>query len=131
MKVSDRLKQIRRLAPKGPSEYGQIYSAKADLERTYSRITFWTIFKSDEHTHLVRPHVFIAHKKPRSPEEWYGWLASNLDDIQRNSVLPGLNDRTGRRYFIFKKLGWIGHAGKFANTSAVGRKWSPSKQKGN
>ena len=131
MKVGDRLKQIRKLAPKGPSEFGQIYSAKTDLTRAYSRITFWTIFKSDEHTHLVRPHVFVSKKAPRTPAQWHAWLAANLDDIQRNSVLPGLNDRTGKRYFIFKKLGWIGHAGKFAHSPAVGRKWTPAKQKRN
>lgn len=129
MKVREKLEQIRRLAPKGPNEFGQIYAAKEDLNRAYDRITFWTIFKSDENTHLVRPHVFVS-KRPRSPAEWYDWLARNLDDIQRTDVLNGLNNRTGKQYFIFRKLGWIGHARKFANTAAVGRKWRPSKQKG-
>lgn len=130
MKIREKLEAIRRLAPKGPTQYGQIYATKDELQRSYDRITFWTVFRSDENTHMVRPHVFIAKKSPRTPAQWYQWLAANLDTIQRNSVLPGLNDRTGMQYFVLKKLGWIGHARKFANTSAVGRKWRPTKQKG-
>lgn len=128
MKVREKLEQIRRLAPKGPSEFGQIYAARDELNRAYERVTFWTIFKSDENTHLIRPHVFVA-KRARTPVEWHAWFSRNLDEIQRGPVLTGLNNRTGKQYFIFKKLGWIGHARKFANTSAVGRKWRPSKQK--
>lgn len=129
MKVADRLRMIRKLAPKGPSPFGQIYAAKADTQRRYQRVTLWTIFESEEGTHLVRPHVFVKDEG-RTPQEWHAWFAEHVDKIQRDSVLPGINDRTGMTYFIFKRLGWIGHAGKFANTAAVGRKWRPSKQKG-
>ena len=127
--VGDKLRSVRNLAPLGPSPLGQIYSAKADLKRSYERITFWTLFRSDENTHLVRPHVFVK-KKPYTPAQWYAWLGNNLDKIQRENVLPGINRRTGKTYFVERKLGWIGHARKFANSAAVGRKWHPPKSQG-
>lgn len=130
MKVSEKLDNLRRITPLGPSEFGQLYSAAADLTRSYKRISVWTIFRSDKNTHLIRPHVFESKKKARTPLEWNAWLARNLDEIQRKDVLGGLKRRTGRTYFIYKRLGWVGHAGKFANTSAVGRKWRPTKSKG-
>ncbi len=129
MKVKDRLASILAIAPKGPSPTGQMYAIESDLQRKYDRITVWTIFRSDENTHLVRPHVFDK-KKALSPIEWHAWLSANLDKIQRMNVLPGINKRTGKTYFVYKRLGWIGHARKFANSAAVGRKWRPAKQPG-
>ena len=126
--VGQRLDALRALAPKGPSPLGQIYADDADLQRSYTRITVWTVFRSDANTHLVRPHVFDKKNKALSPLEWHAWLARNLDKIQRVNVIPGLNKRTGRVYFVYKRLGWIGHDRKFANTAAVGRKWRPAKQ---
>lgn len=128
MKISEKLEMIRRLVPKGPTEFGQLYAAKEDTQRTYERITLHTIFKSDENTHMIRPHVFVA-KKARTAEEWHVWLSTHVDEIQRGPVLSGLNARTGKQYFIFKIIGWVGHARKFSKSAAVGRKWRPAKQK--
>lgn len=130
MKVREKLDNLRRIVPQGPSEYGQLYSAKADTERAYKRITLWTIFRSDKNTHLIRPHVFESKKKARTPVEWHAWLSSNVDEIQRTDVLGGLNRKTGRKYFVYKRIGWVGHAGKFSHSSAVGRKWRPPRKKG-
>jgi len=132
MKVKDRIRQLRKLVPKGPSPFGQLYRTDDDLQRSYFRATFWTIFRSDQNTYLVRSHVFYNIAKPvkRTPLEWHAWFSKNLDKIQRETVLTGLNNRTGRKYFIYKKLGWIGHASKLTGTTALGRAWHPPKSKG-
>ncbi len=128
--VGDKLRDLRALVPLGPSPLGQLYSAPGDLTRKYQSVTLWTIFRSDQNTHLIRPHKFISRKKARTSQQWRDWFAANIDDIQRKYVLSGLNDRTGRTYFIYKKLGWIGHARKFIGTSALGRTWRPAKPSG-
>jgi hypothetical protein len=125
--VGQVISAMRKIVPKGPDSNGQLFASAEDKARAYDRITLWTVFRSDEGAHLVRPHVFISKKKPRSVEQWKFWLDNNIDEIQRTDVLKGIRDRTSQQFFIYKRLGWIGHARKFSGTAAVGKKWRPSK----
>jgi hypothetical protein len=132
MKLRDKLDRIRKLYPKGPTPQGQIYSGKL-TRGSFRKVTLYTLFKSDENTHLLRPHIFESGKRARSAAQWSDFFSTNLKDIHINAVLPGIGIRTDKSWTVARILGWsagdaqrwVDHprmAGKRHKTKSSGRK---------
>lgn len=127
MKLSEKIERLQRAAPHA-SPHGQLYKNVRETKRSYKRVTLYTLFFSEERTHLLRNHVFDS-KTPRTPAQWGAWFASNLRDIHHNAVLPGLAIRTGKSWAVQRILGWVGDAEHSANTAKMGRKRHKAKHK--
>lgn len=108
MLLVDKLANIRRAHP-NISPQGQLYKARTETKQRYSRVTLWTLFVSNENTHLLRNHVFDK-SRPFTPQEWSDWFADNLSDIHKNAVLPGIAVRTNKQWTVERILGWVGDA---------------------
>lgn len=107
MKLSEKLDRLRRVAPLGPSRYGQLYARKSDLSRRYKRVVMHTLFRSEENTHLLRPHLF-KKDEGKTPAEWADWFSRNLTEVHIHGVLIGIGLRTGKHWTVQRILGWVG-----------------------
>lgn len=146
MKLSEKLDRIKAATPH-VSQYGQLYKHKADLRRKWSRVTLYTLFVSDEATHLLRNHVFQS-TRPKSARDWDAWFRTlvNPDDghvhgdstdnmtrlsfIQSRSVLPGLALRTSKSWAVQRIIGWVGGAKSQSHNSRMVKRRNKSKSKG-
>lgn len=138
MKLRDKLDRIRSAYPKGPTAYGQLYSGALPRKR-WKSITLYTLFVSDERTHLLRPHIFETNHASRNAKQWAAWLAKNLADIHLKAVLPGIGVRTAKSWAVKQILGWSagkadGTRGKRAkhkaDNSAVAKRRNKTKSSG-
>jgi hypothetical protein len=129
MKLRDKLDRIRKLYPKGPTSNGQLYSGslrEAESGR-WKKVTLYTLFISDENTHLLRPHVFDS-QRARSASQWSAWFAKNLRDIHVKAVLPGIGVRTNKSWAVKQILGWAPlHAKHKSNHSRVAKQRNKTK----
>lgn len=113
MKLSDKLQRIRSAVPHGPTSDGQLYADIADTRRSYKRITLYTLFRSNENTHLIRPHVFDS-KEMLTPNQWHNRLALHHSKIIRGGegnagILEGMSNRTGgKQWAVVRIIGWVG-----------------------
>lgn len=124
-KLSRKLERLKRIAPKGPTSFGQFYAVIADTRKSYKKITLYTMFRSDENDVMIRDHIFDRKRsEAKTPQEWSQWFAKNvpLDDlnptrdlmprltvIQKRAILPGLRTKTGiLSWRVERILGWIG-----------------------
>jgi hypothetical protein len=109
-KLANKILLLRRIAPKA-SRYGQLYRDISQTRVRYKRVWFWTLYVSDENTHMVRKHLF-KKDNAMSPKEWHAWFARNMDKIQRSAVLPGLAIRTdlSKQWAVARYIGWVGDA---------------------
>lgn len=112
--VGERIANIRRLSPKGPNRYGQLYRVAKSANRRFAKVTLYALFVSDdgigEDSYLVRDHLFESKKEKRSPREWSEWFAKNLAEVHRTGVLVGMSVRTGKTWSVQKIIGWVGDA---------------------
>src|SRR5262245_19074027 len=92
MKLSDKLDRIRKASP-NRSAFGQLYKTEGETRKRFKRVTLYTLFLSDEATHLMRNHVFDSNES-RTAEQWSDWFGENLRRIHESGVLPGLALRT-------------------------------------
>jgi hypothetical protein len=106
--IRDRIENVRRLHAKGPNASGQLYNKISETRGAYSRVTLYTLFQSDDDTHLVRDHLFESKKRARTSAEWSVWFGANLATIHASGVLPGMALRTGKAWSVLKILGWAG-----------------------
>lgn len=106
MKLKTKVEQLQRAAPKR-SRYGQLYRDSAQLKKRHSKATLFTLFLSEDNTHLLRPHVF-KKSEPMTAAGWHEWFSDHLKEIQEKFVLPGLGIRTGKAWGVQKIIGWIG-----------------------
>jgi hypothetical protein len=127
VKLAEKIERLRRAAPH-VSNHGQLYKNVRDTKRRYKRVTLYTLFFSEERTHLLRNHVFDS-KSPRSPTQWAEWFAANLTEIHHNAVLPGLAIRTGKSWAVQRILGWVGDVEHKANRAKMGRTRHKTKHK--
>jgi hypothetical protein len=109
MKLKTKLHQLQRRAPHF-SEHGQMYKSKKQTARTYSKVTLYCLFRSQENTLTIKEHVFVKKYKTISPEEWSAFFARDLSKIHREMILPGLAIRTGKTWGVDRIIGWIGDA---------------------
>lgn len=118
MRLRDKLDRIRKQYPKGPTPYGQIYSGKLEPKRRFKRVTLYTLFVSDEGTHLLRPHVFQS-ERVRTSQGWAQWFTDHLTDIHIKAVLPGIGIRTSKSWAVKQILGWAAYAKHGTRNSRV------------
>lgn len=128
LKLREKIERLRRAAPNA-SAYGQLYKEKSETSKGYKRVTLYTLFQSEEQTHLIKNHVFDA-KEYRTPKMWAAWFSENLSSVHRNAVLPGIAVRTGKSWAVLKILGWVGHAEYSSKNSQVAGKRNKAKRKG-
>lgn len=128
MKLAEKIERLQRAAPK-VSKFGQLYAVKADTERKYKRIVLHTLFRSDENTHLLRPHVFTK-KAAMTPQQWHAWLSEHLTDIHKNAVLPGLAVRTSKSWAVERIIGWTADVKHKSRNPPVDRRRNQAKRKG-
>jgi hypothetical protein len=127
MKLKTKLDRIRKLYPKGPTANGQIFSGRFLPTARFKKVTLYTLFVSDENTHLLRPHVFETHRG-RTATQWSAWFAAKLTDIHIASVLPGLGIRTDKSWSVKRILGWsAGNAQHRIDSPRVARKGHKTK----
>lgn len=128
MKLAEKIQRLQRAAPK-VSPFGQLYAVKADTTGKFKRITLHTLFRSDENTHLLRPHVFTK-KSAMTPQQWHAWFAEHLTDIHKNAVLPGLAVRTSKSWAVEKILGWTADVKHKSRNPKVDSRRHKTKRKG-
>lgn len=129
MKLKVKLAKLQVIAPHA-SEHGQLYKDVADTRKKYRKVTLYTLFVSDENTHLLRDHVF-SKKRARSPADWARFFTSDLTDIHREAVLPGLALRTSKQWSVKRILGWRGKVAEHrASNPKVGRRRNTTAHKG-
>jgi hypothetical protein len=126
MLLKAKLDRIRKMHPRGPTAYGQIYSGRLLRERRWKRVTLYTLFRSDENTHLLRPHVFES-ERARDAKAWAGWFSKHLREIHIKAVLPGLGIRTDKSWTVERILGWSANAKHSVNYSRMARKGHKAK----
>jgi len=126
MKLKSKLDNIRKMYPKGPTVYGEIYAGKRDDKKRFKRVTLYTLFVSDENTHLLRPHVFET-QGTRNAKMWAAWFAAKLQDIHEQAVLPGIGVRTNKSWAVKQILGWAAHVKHKSNSARMDRKGHKTK----
>lgn len=127
MKLKEKIARLQRAAP-NISKFGQLYQSKAETTGAYKRITLHTLFKSDEGTHLLRPHVFNK-KTPMNAAQWHAWLAENLTAIHKDAVLPGIAIRTSKSWAVERILGWTADVKHKPRNPPVDRRRNKAKRK--
>lgn len=120
MRLRDKLDRIRKQYPKGPTANGQIYKGIRPA-KSFKRVTLYTLFVSDEGTHLLRPHIFESQRS-RNAEAWARWFAGHLRDIHIKAVLPGIGIRTSKSWAVKQILGWSANVKHAANNSRVAKR---------
>lgn len=119
MKLKQELDNIRRIYPRH-SRYGQMLPS-GSKRKAWKKVTLYTIFVSDENTHLIRPHVF-EKSRPLTPADWHAWFSANLTQIHSTGILPGLNIRTGKFWSVQRIIGWAADDAQHKTRNpAVGR----------
>lgn len=109
--IGDRIDSIRRLYPRGPNRYGQLYRTQVNARRMFRKVTLYTLFVSEDSSYLIRDHLFESKKQKRSPQQWSEWFGRNLTEIHQKGVLPGMSLRTGgKAWSVLKIIGWVGDA---------------------
>ena len=123
---------VERLRRSNPhiDKTGQMYSDKVQLERRYRRVVLYTLFLSDENTHMIRPHVFDK-KRHMSGQEWASWFSEHLTKIHVGTILPALSARTGgKAWSVQQIMGWVGNAKYATRPTAKRAKRNKTKSKG-
>jgi hypothetical protein len=128
MKLKDKIAKLRRAVPKHTAS-GQLYAKIIETRRLYTRVTLYTLFVSNENTHMLRDHVFNCID-PRTPKQWAEWFTEHLQDIHRQAVLPGIAVRTNKQWAVQRIIGWVGNAKHSTRPPAVGRKRNKALKKG-
>ncbi len=127
MKLKDRLAKLQKASP-NCSKNGQLYKEVSETKYAYSRVKLFTLFRSEENTLMLRPHVFIK-KKPMLPAEWSAWFGEHLKEIQRLAVLPGLGVRTSKSWGVQRVIGWVGDAKYKSRNTAMDSRRDKAKRK--
>lgn len=124
-KIARKLERLQRIAPKGPTRFGQFYAVIADTRRAFKKITLYTFFRSDDGDVMLRNHIFERKwREPKTPQEWSEWFAKlvpldelnptrdllpRLTMIHKRAIIPGLIKKTGiLSWRVERILGWIG-----------------------
>jgi hypothetical protein len=118
-RIAKKIAQLERRAPKH-SRYGQLYRDRKETHQDFARVVLYTLFVSDTGGWLFRPHIF--HKREtKTAREWSEWFSRHLDDIMKDSVLPGITRRTGLevQWAVYKYIGWVGDVKSKPRNSAV------------
>ena len=105
--IGQQLKRISRLRLRFDAATGMMYNKPADLTRRRKAITLIGLFVSDSGTFLVRPHLFETKKTGRNAREWDAWLAENYGKILRESIIDGMDRRTGKQWRLYRIVGWV------------------------
>lgn len=103
--VGAKIARVRAAYKHRDRSTGQLYNRKTELEKAWIAVTLWSLFVSDENTFLLRPHVFRS-RESRNPVEWNEWLREHYGGIFRNSILPGMFNRTGKHWRLYRVIGW-------------------------
>ena len=127
MKLKDKLDRIRAALPKGPTRHGQLYAVATDTKRRYKQVTLYTLFISEENTHLLRPHIF-KKEDAMTPAQWHDWFSDKLEEIHKTAVLPGIAIRTNKSWAVERILGWSGNAKHESDTPATRSKGNQTKR---
>jgi hypothetical protein len=105
-RFADRLSRLRRLYPKRRDD-GLMYGAKKDFEgRTFQRITVHAILRSSEETVMLAP-IKVEREHGKTADEWGRWCERHVLEVFGDGVLPGINLRTGKSWYVEKWLGFI------------------------
>jgi hypothetical protein len=105
--IRDQLLRVKRIGGKRDTATGLLYHNAAQKKKRSDAITLFGLFVSDAGTFMVRPHVFRS-KEPRSPRQWNEYLSDNYGTILRESILPGMANRTdGKQWRLYRPIGWI------------------------
>ncbi len=145
MKLADKLDRIKATAP-NRSAFGQLYKSEKETVKRFNKITLYVLFISDEATHLLRNHVFVA-PYARTPAQWHAWFGEKVNEldgsdnepttierltyIHEKSVLPGIALRTAKSWAVRRIIGWVGGVRRDAlsKNSAMARKRHKTKSK--
>lgn len=103
LKLKEQLDNIRRIYPRR-NRYGQLTPDRSG-KTAWSQTTLFTLFVSDENTHLIRPHLF-KKRKPMTALQWADWFSHNLREVYVNGILPGIGIRTGKQWVVQRVIGW-------------------------
>ncbi len=101
--------QIRRIMAthtKLDKATGMLYNSRRELAVKRKKITMLGLFVSDEGTFLVRPHLFRRLEK-LDAAGWNDWLNENYGTILRERLLPGMGNRTGKNWRLYRIIGWV------------------------
>lgn len=104
--IGAQLDRIKRLGRKHDPATGMLYTKKSDLKGAWNEITLFTLFVSDENTFLIRPHVF-AKREPKTAPQWHEWFREHYGTICREGILPGMANRTGKFWRVYRVIGWV------------------------
>lgn len=127
-KLKDKIARLHSTHP-NRSAHGQLYRLKKETQGRWSAVNLWTLFKSDEDTHIFLPHIFEAKKAPRTAKGWDDWFTKHLTKIHTESIIPGLNMRTGKLWQVRKILGFTRHDIRKSDSAAVAARVVKTKSK--
>jgi hypothetical protein len=115
--IKDRLKRLQHSLPKRDMVTGQLYSKASDRTRRSRKVTMYGLFVSDHGTFLLRGHLFETKRTPRTAMQWYEWFREHYSHgpqgetdragILQDSILPGINARTGKIWRLYRIIGWV------------------------
>ncbi len=104
--IGAQIKRIMATHNKLDRDTGMLYNSRRELAVKRKKITMLGLFVSDEGTFLVRPHLFRRREK-LDAAGWNNWLAENYGTILRERLLPGMGDRTGKHWRLYRIIGWV------------------------
>jgi hypothetical protein len=137
VKLKHSIESLRKAHPKC-SAYGQLHSNPNETKGAWGAVILWTLFVSDEGTHLLLPHRF-KKSSVLTARQWRDWFTSKvplderekvskdnprvemLEHIHHRFVLPGINIRTNKFWQVEAIIGWIPHVVHVARNTAVSR----------
>lgn len=130
MKLRDHLALLKKIAPKH-TKHGQLYSNKKQTRGRITHVVLYTIFVSENGNFLLRPHVF-SKKRPLSGAEWAAWFKSNLHAIQKSTILPAIERRTGGQEFwsVWRIVGWVAGAEPIVVDTGLSTQGDSSEEEG-
>ncbi len=105
-KIGVQVKRVLRLYAHLDKATGMLYNNRRELSVKRKKVTLIGLFVSDHNTFLIRPHVFKYEDK-RNATEWNDWFADYYGTILRDTILPGMANRTGKLWRLYRIIGWV------------------------
>jgi len=104
--IKVQLARIQKAVPNRNMRTGQMYKSINETRRKSKLITLYGLFASDEGTFLIRPHIFRS-ANTRNARDWSDYLSEKYGTILRQNILPGMEDRTGKQWRLYRIIGWV------------------------
>jgi hypothetical protein len=92
--IREQLERLQHVLPKRDLRTGLMYARRDELALHSKSIKLYGVFASDQGTFMLRAHIFES-EQARTHEQWADWLAEHYSKILRDSIIPGMINKTG------------------------------------